>query len=364
MELRVGILREKQFAGHDLVTNAMALAVEEVAARGVLPGEIELVDKVVEGLPAGSLHQAVTGWEELRAEGVLGIVGPVNSDNGMGMRDLISNGRVPTIVLGANSRIPGPWSFNVNWGSCPDDGMLVVNWAARRKARRLALVRDTAWHGAEWVEHAEFSAAREGVRIVARGCVPVHAATERSRVDAAIEVLEEARSVGVDAVVALCSTSGSAYAAARAEMGWDVPAVMTGGFNRSRWPQYAPLFEGWVGCSLVDEDNPVQQRFLDAYGQRFGECTMEDLALVYYDAVRVLLEGIALAPILTRDGVRAGLERLRFFPAAAGGPGTYLSFGRHDRRGYKGLNASVLRRCTGQNRSQWQLEGRYEPVAV
>jgi hypothetical protein len=50
-----------------------------------------------------------------------------------------------------------------------------------------------------------------------------------------------------------------------------------------------------------------------------------------YDLGRLAAEGIARAYELTRDGVREGLERVKWLPAAEGYDGTLLGFGTWDR---------------------------------
>jgi hypothetical protein len=57
--------------------------------------------------------------------------------------------------------------------------------------------------------------------------------------------------------------------------------------------------------------------------------------------------------------VKEGIERIRWMPATNGGPGTYLQFGPHDHKGYKGdfLTIRELRggelRFDGYHRPEW-----------
>src|SRR5262249_60278532 len=55
-----------------------------------------------------------------------------------------------------------------------------------------------------------------------------------------------------------------------------------------------------------------------------------------YDMGRLLAEGVARAPELTRAGIRAGLERVKALPAATGRAGTLMGFGNWDRGALKG----------------------------
>jgi hypothetical protein len=52
-------------------------------------------------------------------------------------------------------------------------------------------------------------------------------------------------------------------------------------------------------------------------------------------------------PIATPDGLRRGLETIRRLPAANGAPGTIVTFGPEDHRGYKGADYLIIRRARG-----------------
>ena len=75
------------------------------------------------------------------------------------------------------------------------------------------------------------------------------------------------------------------------------------------------------------------------------------------EAAALLERAIGIRPDL--DGVRDGLDRIRWMPATNGGPGTYVQFGPGDHKGYKGdfLTIRELRggelRFDGYHRPQW-----------
>src|SRR5690606_742544 len=104
---------------------------------------------------------------------------------------------------------------------------------------------------------------------------------------------------------------------------------------------------------IYDERNPRARAFLQHYTERFGPPAHLAFTLAAYDAARALFEGIALASILTRDGVRSGLERVKRLSATMGGEGAYISFGPWDHRGVKGRDALCLRELDGQG--GWRL---------
>ena len=48
------------------------------------------------------------------------------------------------------------------------------------------------------------------------------------------------------------------------------------------------------------------------------------------------ISSINNAPLLTGEGIAAGIERIKLMPCVLGGPRTYIEFGPHNHRGYKG----------------------------
>jgi hypothetical protein len=95
---------------------------------------------------------------------------------------------------------------------------------------------------------------------------------------------------------------------------------------------------------MVDEANPIQAELYRRLAGRLGQPPAGPVAATGYDIGRLLVEGLALAPELTRDGVRTGLERVKGLPAAGGGAGTVMGFGPWDRAALKGQSFLVLRR--------------------
>jgi hypothetical protein len=61
------------------------------------------------------------------------------------------------------------------------------------------------------------------------------------------------------------------------------------------------------------------------------------------DFATVLLHAFADARPLSPRGVKEALERVKMLPAAAGSPGTRLSFGKWTRRGWMGAGYLVAR---------------------
>ena len=100
---------------------------------------------------------------------------------------------------------------------------------------------------------------------------------------------------------------------------------------------------GWIGVDQYDESNAVGQGFLDQFEAAYGRRPEWVLPLVNRDFATVLLHTFADAHPLSPRGVKEALERVKMVPAAAGSPGTYLSFGKWTRRGWMGAGYLVAR---------------------
>ena len=72
------------------------------------------------------------------------------------------------------------------------------------------------------------------------------------------------------------------------------------------------------------------------------------LAAKGHDVGRLVAEGLARAPELTRAGVRHGLEQVKWLPAAEGHEGTLLGFGIQDRGALHGRYLVVRQWLGGQ----------------
>jgi ABC-type branched-subunit amino acid transport system substrate-binding protein len=265
---------------------------------------------------------------------------------------------VPFIALGATSQSMSRWSFSIGWGSIPHDAYLIASWLRRNGHARVFLTWDRADHCLEYVTHFRTACARAGITILSDVRFPQIYVPEREAIFA--RTLATAQALVPDALVHFSTgMPAGSWVSYVTESGWDIPRIQNGGFYGASIPERTPSFEGWVGSTMWDDDNLVAARFAAQFAARYpeaGEVPRELLALSF-DAARAVIEGVVLAPILTRDGVRRGLESLQLLPAACGGPRTCIGFSPHAHRGHQGPDVMVLRRVKdGRN----IMEGRAE----
>jgi len=331
--------------------NVLTLALEDLEAAGTLHREVTFVEQVAEGLPNGSSHAVLEAFAELDRAGVLAVLGPANGDNCISLQPAADERRLATVGLCATMHFPSEWCFSVPWGSCPEDALLVADWVVRNGHRRLAVITDDLWHSGEYLEHLRRVVDREGLSIVNLERLPATVrdaaeapAEQRAAADAAVE---RSRTAQPDVLVHLGPLSLAAVAGAVTDQGWEVPKVANNAFAAAQRPDRAHRFEGWVGTTCWHDDNELLAGLLERHLERFGEPAGPDFAASLYDGARVLFEAVALAPILNRPGLRAGLERVRQLPSAIGGPENVLTFGPWDHRALKSRSMMVLRRIEG-----------------
>jgi ABC-type branched-subunit amino acid transport system substrate-binding protein len=354
----IGVLSDMPPVIREPAMRIYQLAIDDLAASGRFERGVELVERRVTGAPSGHIANAVLGFEELVRANVLAVIGPNHSDNNAAVARAADRARVPTVTLGAAAEHLSEYAFSIQWGSIPEDAYIVCNWLERNGHHRVTMTWDNAWHAGEYVRHFRNATRRAGIRILGDERLPQiagDALAARCR-----ETAREHRRLDPDAIVHF-GTSASAGAWARAvhESGWEVPRIMNGSFFGVVHRESPEIWEGWVGTGLWDDQNETLASLVRRYAERYGEPLVPEMGAIFWDGIRALLEGLVLAPILTPEGVRRGLEDVKMLPAACGGRRNVLGFGPWDRRGIKGMDVMILRRMQG---GKLVMEGRFEPM--
>ncbi|MDB5724887.1 MAG: amino acid transporter substrate-binding protein, partial [Novosphingobium sp.] len=122
----------------------------------------------------------------------------------------------------------------------------------------------------------------------------------------------------------------SAPAAARAltATGWGGPRIMNTAGIRGYHGNFAQHVDGWAYIDMFSDTN----RTLAAQREKLGLPFSQSLAVAKgHDLGRLVAEAIARAPEVTREGLKQGLELIKWLPAAEGADGTILCFGIQDR---------------------------------
>jgi hypothetical protein len=308
--------------------------------QGVLDRPVEILFREVEGLPKGTIKAVIDAYGELVDEGCLAVFGPGITDNCVPTREAIEERfHVPALSMTGTDNWLGEWTFSLPQGSMTDEPIFWADLLARAGQTEVGLLIERSLVGESYLHNFRRASARAGVRIVAEEWVPQTA----QDIGRAVRKLHEAK----PQAIVHC---GFGFGIVRInpileELGWDPPRYMGTAFQNA-WvnPVMWRAILGWTGLDQYDEANAVGQEFLDRYEAAYGRRPQYCVPVMNRDFATVLLHAFADAHPLTPRGVRDALERVKMVPAAAGSPGTRLSFGRWGHRGWMGAGYLVARR--------------------
>jgi branched-chain amino acid transport system substrate-binding protein len=324
----VGLLFDfPQADGGASFEDTVHLGLDEVAGAGRIDRPVELVHRHTRGLPLGTEHEVVQAFRELDDAGVLLILGPSISDNGLIVRPLADAARLPCINYTGGEQTRGEYMFHYQVGSLEEEPAVLAGRLARRGLRRAAVIHDHSPVGSRYAEC--FDDARAGLGLETTGSAAISPLSED-----VTGVVARLREGAPDALVYLgLGVSSRAVALALAELGWSVPVVANSalmfGYARPEWR------DGWAGWEYLDgvADDNEQRRRLRA---RSKQAAAGPLGCAAYDMGRLVGEAVARAHHLTRAGLKEGLERVKQLPATSGREGTTMGFGTYDHAALKG----------------------------
>jgi branched-chain amino acid transport system substrate-binding protein len=343
--IKIGVCVDADWgsAADEIFRDSVTFAVNEAQEKGIVDRPIDVEYRYVEGLPRGSAHDVLLAWQELAAEGVLGIIGPFISDNCIAIRSYIErSGQVPTVSGCGTDRWYGEWCFGVSNGSLSEEPYLIANFLGHQGAVKIAAVVDRSAIGREYFDGFQAAADREGLQVTFHEDI--------SQIESNLgPVVERARASNPDALLYLGFGVPAVHINKELErIGWDPLRVMNGAFMAGPvLPEGMESLKGWVGVDQYDEDNTVAREFLDRFEKANGYRPGNYLSCVTYDTATMLILGIGLARPMSPEGVKDGLEQVKIIPAASGSDGTYMSFGPFIRRAWLGANYLVMREATG-----------------
>ncbi len=319
---RVGILNDTSDGppGPSDLERWLHLAVEEVASAGRIDREVTFVHSWGLGLPAGTAAAVERAYSELVDQDVLLIVGPAIGDNALVATPLADRARVPTINWAGSERARSEYMFHLQVGSHEEEPVVLVGHLASIGVKRLGIVYDRSPIGRRYLEFFEDHADVLSLRLSAvRALSPIAE-------DATAEVTEVLEA-NPEAVVYLgLGLAVPAVARALTAAGWQGPKAMNTAGIRGHAPEFASLIDGWLYIDMYSDHNSTFSALRDHLGG-----APSHLPAAGYDLGRLVAEAVARAPEHTRDGLKAGLERIKWLPAAEGHEGTMLGFGHHDR---------------------------------
>lgn len=323
-KIKVGVLNDMG-DGPDApgdVTDWLRREVEAVQAAGRLDAEVEFVHAYGLGLPSGTAAAVERAFQELVGQDVALIVGPAIGDNALAATPWVEAARVPTINWAGAERGRGEWMFHLQVGSHEDESLVMARHLKAIGAGRIGVVYDQSPIGTRHLKYLEDEARIIGLEIVAAEAISPLAE------DASAEV-ERVLAVGPQGFVYLgLGLSAPAVARPLTTSGWQGPRIMNTAGLRGYHGEFAQACDGWIYIDMHSDSN----RTLNALRERMGIGEKQAVwAAKGYDLGRLLAEGLARAEDFTREGVKVGLEQIKWLPAAEGEEGTLLGFGIQDR---------------------------------
>src|SRR5690554_1117596 len=143
---RIGVINDFPGIAGDLADDwvrAMELCFEEAHESRLVSRPIEIVRKDVYGHPYNSGAEVVAAYRELvHTEKVLGVIGPMKTDDSLSVRDEVNATGVPLISMCGTMHMAGPSVFVCQQGSLPDEPLVVLDWLVAKGVRTCAVVAE------------------------------------------------------------------------------------------------------------------------------------------------------------------------------------------------------------------------------
>jgi branched-chain amino acid transport system substrate-binding protein len=324
--------------GGRYLEDGLRIGLDEARAEERLGEKITFTAGVAEGLPAGTAESVVEKFRELVATGVVAIIGPSISDNGLIVRDLADELGIACINYTGGAFTRSEHMFHYQVGSLEEEPVLLAEHLLAQGHHRVSVLYDDTPVGTSydlWFRRCIERAADP--EIVFRRSVSPLAEDLRTDVEAAL-------AVEPDALLYLgLGVSARAVSLGVDAVGWKGPVVTNSAlmFGYAR-PDWRAGFEDWVYIDTISDANPVR----DTLREQSRRHAASPIGVAAYDMGRLLGEGLVLADDRTPAGVREGLKRVKRLPAATGKAGTTMGFGDWDHGALKG-DYLVLRAWRG-----------------
>jgi branched-chain amino acid transport system substrate-binding protein len=319
------------------VTDWLRREVEAVQAAGRLDAEVAFFHAYGLGLPSGTAEAVERAFMDLARRDLALIVGPAIGDNALVATPWVERERVPTINWAGAERARGEWMFHLQVGSHEDESLVIARHLRAIGAARVGVVYDQSPIGTRHLKYLEDEARVIGLEIVAAHAISPLAEDASQEVDRVLAATPQGF------VYLGLGLSAPAVARALVARGWQGPRIMNTAGLRGYHGDFAAACDGWIYIDMHSDAN----RTLNALRERMNLPASQAVwAAKGHDLGRLVAEGLARAPDFTREGVKVGLEQVKWLPAAEGEEGTLLGFGIQDRGALHGRYL-VLRQWLG-----------------
>ncbi len=336
----VGVLDDTGSSAGRGLERWLRLATEDLHADSRLDRDVELVHAAGLGLPQGTAANVERAYRELVDHDVLVIVGPAIGDNALVATPLAESAEVPTINWAGTERARGEWMFHLQVGSHEDESLVLARHLSALGATRVGVIFDQSPIGRRHLSFFVDEAELLGLTIGATVSIAPLAADAHDQ-------LAALASTDCDAVCYLgLGLSAPSVARALQAAGFEGPRAMNTAGLRGWDPEFAAAIDGFWYLDMASELNEELRRLSERHHLSFREAASASRG---WDLARLVAEGLARAPERTREGVRNGLELIKWLSAAEGYEGTQLGFGHRDRGALHGRYLVVRRWVDGES---------------
>jgi ABC-type branched-subunit amino acid transport system substrate-binding protein len=323
--VRVGVLNDMGNGPEDAqgdVTDWLRREVSVMQAAGRLDVEVEFVHAYGLGLPAGTAAAVERAYLELVRKDVALIVGPAIGDNALAATPWAARERVPTINWAGAERGRGEWMFHLQVGSHEDESLVMARHLRTIGAERVGVIFDQSPIGTRHLKYLKDEARIIGLEIIAAEAISPLAQDAQSEVRRVL-------AAGPQGFVYLgLGLSAPAVARPLTASSWQGPRIMNTAGLRGYHGDFAAVCDGWIYIDMHSDGN----RTLNTLRERMDVPSSQAVwAAKGHDLGRLVAEGLARSQEYTREGVKTGLEQVKWLPAAEGEEGTLLGFGIQDR---------------------------------
>jgi len=339
-KIRVGVLNDMANSAAEAqgdVTEWLEREVRAVQAAGRLDVEVEFVKSYGLGLPAGTAEAVERAYMELVRQDVVMIAGPAIGDNALIATPIVEREKVPTINWAGAERGRSEWMFHLQVGSHEDESLVMARHLKAIGADGVAVVYDQSPIGTRHLKYLEDEGRIIGLEVVAMEAISPLCE------DASAQVAKVLKANPNGFVYLGLGLSAPAVAQPLAATGWQGPRIMNTAGLRGYHGEFAKAIDGWIYVDMHSDGNTTLQKVMAELGLAKEQAVW---AAVRHDFGRLVAEGLARATDLTREGVKTGLEQVKWLPAAEGMEGTTLGFGIQDRGALHGRYL-VLRQWVG-----------------
>lgn len=321
---------------------------EALAARRI-DRPVELLVRELDGPPAGSALDVAAAWRGLaRDERVQIVLGPHTDDAALAVAQAMRELKLPTVSACNVSGFSSDFGVTLGLGNAADEAVLLADLHAAR-GHRVAVLAELSASGDEALASFGLHAREAGVAVVE--IARVEPAAEPAAFGPLLASFQARGATSVQVLAGPASLAAVGSAAARiaaSDTAFRPQYAMGTGFAAHRLLSEAERssLDGWIGLDVLDDRNAVASGFLDRFASTKGRRPAHAWSLIAHDLAQVGVHALANGKPPSPEGLRTALDRLRFWPAAVGSPGTSISVAPYDHRAYKGPYL-VLREIRG-----------------